>query len=408
MSEILAILSGIHYIGAYRHDQQSGGRTPMGRRAEVNRLQNRVRELRQAAGLSQAELAERAGITRQGVSAIESGQYLPNTVVALRLSAALGCAVEDLFSLGDISRKLRARMGGRNQDWPVGDRRVRLARVGDVVIAEALIGESGLAAADGIAPSTEQSPGEVAVDLLVDPEVIERTVVVLGCDPSLGLLAEHVQRQTRDYRVHWRHAGSLAALQALRDGEAHIAGTHLWDPETGESNLPAIKRELAGRSVAVIALSQWQQGLLVSAGNPRGIRGVLDLARSEVSLVNREPGSGSRSLLDHHLETAGLRPEWITGYDRLRRSHADIAAAVRDGLADAGPGILAAARLYGLDFIPLQEERYDLVVPSEFLSYGPVRSVLETASGDRYRREVETLGGYDPSPAGTVIAEIGP
>jgi putative molybdopterin biosynthesis protein len=381
----------------------------MGRRAAIEDLDNRVRDLRQAAGLSQAELAERAGVTRQAVSAIEAGQYLPNTAVALRLSRALGCAVEDLFRLRDISQKLRVRVSSATGDnvAPVAGGRVQLARVGADVVARALDGPAGFAAAaDGIVESSLSEVGEVEVSLLIDPETVDNSVVVLGCDPSLALLGQHVQRRFPAYRVLWRHAGSLAALRALRRGEAHVAGTHLWDPETGESNLPAVRRELAGMPVLVVALSQWQQGLLVAAGNPKQIRTVADLARVDVSIVNREPGSGSRALLDHQLDAADIPLESVTGYERLRRSHAEVAEAVRHGLADAGPGILATARAYELDFIPLQQERYDLVVPANLAETAPVAALLDTVTAGNYRRELDVLGGYDSAIAGALIATI--
>lgn len=399
----------------------------MGRRTGSDDLQSCLRRLRSDAGLSQGELARRAGITRQAVSAIESGSYVPNTAVALRLSRALGRQVEDLFQLSDISRKLRASAAATSAEWghppstgagaaPANpsdlasddaEHRVQLARVGDQLIARSMTGSDRFVAADGVGRFVDREPGILDIDLLVEPELSERSVMLLGCDPSLGLLAEHVHRQAGDTRVLWRHAGSVEALRALRAGEAHIAGTHLWDPETGESNLPVIRRELAGVPVVVIALSQWQQGLMIPRGNPKGIRSIVDLARTDVSIVNREPGSGSRALLDHHLTEAGVKPNRVSGYQRLRRSHADIAASVRDGLADAGPGILASARAAGLGFIPLQEERYDLVIPAAFLDHRPVRAVLETLAERGYRREIETLGGYDSAITGTTIAELG-
>ena len=405
----------------------------MGRRTGADELESRVRELRVATGLSQGELANRVGITRQAIGAIESGSYVPNTAVSLRLSRALGYSVEDLFSISDISQKLQARVGSLTGEWdeltgglasggvgqdallspesenvpPAPGYRVQLARVGDELVASVMQGSDRFSPADGIGRPVDQEPGQIEVELLVETGVPERSVVLLGCDPSLGLLAEHVHRATREARIIWRHAGSVAALRALKAGEAHIAGTHLWDPETGESNLPVIRRELAGMPVLVVALSQWQQGLMVPRGNPKGIRSITDLARSDISIVNREPGSGSRVLLDHHLLQADLPPELVSGYERLRRSHADVAAAVRDGLADAGPGILASARASGLDFIPLQEERYDLVVPAAFIDDRPVRMLLDTLTAHGYRREIDTLGGYDSSITGTTIAELG-
>lgn len=391
---------------------------------ETDELESRVRELRLAAGLSQADLASRVGITRQAIGGIESGSYVPNTAVALRLARALACTVEDLFRIHDISPKLSVRLvsttgvreasssendlDGRpefsSEDHPV---RVNLARVGDDIVASQLQGPESFRAADAVGVLSEQVAGRIDVDLLVGPERFDRSVLLLGCDPSLGILADHVHRSDGDVRVVWRHAGSVSALRALRNGESHVAGTHLWDPESGESNLPVIRKELAGMPVVVIALSQWQQGLMIRPGNPKQIRSIADLARDDVSMVNREPGSGSRVLFDHHLIQAGLIPELVVGYDRLRRTHEGIAAAVRDGLADTGPGILASARANGLEFIPLQDERYDLVIPATFLDHRPVQLLVQTLTGAGYRREIETLGGYDSSITGTMIAETG-
>lgn len=415
-------MSGIQYtevIESFRTNHWKG--PSVGRRVETDKLESRVRELRLAVGLSQAELARRAGITRQAIGGIESGSYVPNTAVALRLARALGCSVEDLFRIHDISLKLSARListndvddassiaGADHSGTGGADRkRLSLARVGEDIVACPLSGPESFRAADGIGSVSKQRPGYLDIDLLIEPETVDRSVLLLGCDPSLGLLADHVHRVSYDTRVIWHHAGSVAALRALRNGEAHVAGTHLWDPETGESNLPVIRRELSGLPVVVIALSEWQQGLMLRPGNPKQLRTIADLARPDVSIVNREPGSGSRVLLDHHLAEAGLTPDQISGYDRVRRTHEAVAAAVRDGLADAGPGILASARANGLEFLPLQEERYDLVIPASFMDYRPVQALLETVTGAGYRREIETLGGYDSSITGTLIAETG-
>lgn len=394
----------------------------MGRRVAVETVESRVRSRRVAAGLSQQGLASLAGLTRQAVSAIESGQYVPNTVVALRLARALGCTVEDLFQVPEEPSRVDAELVG---SVPAGETaaaeplRVQLARVGGRVVARGLTGVSGtLTAADGLvtspptrtrAPVRRDGPGSrpsVAVDLLVDPRVIENTVVVLGCDPALALLGAHLSRRHPALRLVWAHAGSLAALRALARGEAHAAGTHLRDPETGEYNLPYVRRELRGRHVHVVTLSQWQQGLIVAPGNPRGIRGVADLGRPDVTIVNREPGSGSRALLETMLREAGIDPARVPGYGREVASHLAVAETVAAGVADAGPGILAAARAFGLDFIPLQEERFDLVLPSEHLDAPPVQALLEVAVSPAYRAEVESLGGYDISRAGTIVAAL--
>lgn len=392
----------------------------MGRRVALDAIDTQLRRRRVAAGVSQHELAIRSGLTRQAISAIEAGHYVPNTAVALRLARALACTVEDIFQVPETRPRLTAELvatdgpvsswGEASRETPLVDAdapiRVALARVGARVLARPLSGAAGAqTAADGLATPAPAAPS-VDVDLLVDPWVIERTVVVLGCDPALALLGAHLARRYPALRLIWAQSGSLAALRALARGEGHAAGSHLRDPDTGEFNLPYVRRELAGRRVYVVTLSRWQQGLIVAAGNPKGINGPADLARPDVAVVNREPGSGGRTLLDAGLRAAGIEPWQVRGYARERASHFAVAEAVASGLADAGPGILAAARACDLSFIPLQEERYDLVIPAEHLEAAPVQALLEIAVRPGFRAEVEALGGYDSSEAGRLVAAI--
>jgi molybdate-binding protein len=287
-----------------------------------------------------------------------------------------------------------------------------VARVGTRLLAHPLTGAlAAFTAADGLlAPAATDAPGadrRVDVELLVDTQVPENTVVVLGCDPALALLGAHLTRRYAMLRLVWVPRSSLTALRMLGRGEAHAAGTHLWDPESGESNMPYVRRELAGHRLVVVTLSQWQQGLIVARGNPKGIAGSADLARPEVTLVNRDMGSGSRMLLDMWLREAGIAPHWVSGYGREVLSHLAVAEAVASGGADVGPGILAVAQALGLDFIPLQEERYDLVIPMEFVPTTPIQALLDVVTSLRFRAELEALGGYDGSRAGTVVAELG-
>jgi putative molybdopterin biosynthesis protein len=214
---------------------------------------------------------------------------------------------------------------------------------------------------------------------------------------------------TRRYpalRLVWVHRSSLAALQMLGRGEAHAAGTHLWDPESGEHNVPYVRRELSGRRLVIVTLSEWQQGLIVPRGNPKGISGAAELERPDITIVNREPGAGSRMLLDAWLRDAGVAPTAVRGYTSEVASHLAVAEAVASGAANTGPGILAVARALGLDFMPLQEERYDLVIPFEFLDTPPVQALVEVAVSAPFQDELEALGGYDGSQAGTVVAEL--
>ena len=382
-------------------------------REHASPIENRIRSRRQAAGLSQQELARRSGMTRQAMNAIEAGHYVPSTLVAMRLAKALGCRVEDLFSLTEASRQMEAEWLGGPAAADVNRTRIQLARVGSRLLARPLTGAGAFTAADGLTLGVERPPKSrkmahprLTVGLWVDAELPERTAVVLGCDPSLALLGAHMTRRYPAYRLIWVESTSLAALRLLGCGEAHAAGTHLWDPDTGESNIPYVRRELSGRRLVIVTLSEWQQGLIVARGNPKGISGPAELARPDITMVNREVGAGSRTLLDRWLQDAGLATTHVSGYRHEVSSHLDVAAAVAHGQADAGPGIMAVARALGLDFLPLQEERYDLVIPLEFLNAPAVQAMLDVVVSRPFQEELAALGGYDSSKAGTVVAEL--
>lgn len=385
----------------------------MAQRSSTSAVENRIRSRRQAAGLSQQELARRCGLTRQAVNAIEAGHYVPSTLVALRLAVTLGCRVEELFRLTDERRRVEAEWLGAPWTGDVGRTRVQLARVGDRLFAHPLTAATAFTAADGLTTPVERAPRSrkvaqpwVTIDLWVDAELPDRTVVVLGCDPALALLGAHLTRRYPAFRLIWVHSSSLTALRLLRRGEAHAAGTHLWDQQSGEYNVPYVRRELSGRRLVIVTLSEWQQGLIVARGNPKRISGPADLARPDITMVNREPGAGSRTSLDLWLQGAGVAATRVNGYSREVLSHLEIAETVGRGLADVGPGIMAVAQALGLDFLPVQEERYDLVIPLEFLNAPAIQAVLDIAVSRPFQEELEALGGYDSSRAGTVVAEL--
>jgi molybdate-binding protein len=352
-------------------------------------------------------------MTRQAMNAIEAGHYVPSTLVAMRLAKALGCRVEDLFHLSEAPRQLEAEWLGGPSTADADLTRIQLARVGSRVFARPLIGAGTFTAADGLtmaAAREGQTPTAshpwVSVELWVDTDLLERTVVVLGCDPALALLGAHVTRRYPAYRLLWVERSSLAALRLLGCGEAHAAGTHLWDPDAGEYNIPYVRRELSGRRLVIVTLSEWQQGLIVARGNPKGLSGPAELARPDLTLVNRELGAGSRTLLDLWLKDAGVVPTQVHGYGHEVSSHLEVAAAVARGQADVGPGIMAVARALGLDFLPRQDERYDLVIPLEFLNTPAVQAMLDVVVSRPFQEELAALGGYDSSKAGTVVAEL--
>jgi putative molybdopterin biosynthesis protein len=385
----------------------------MAQHSSASPVENRIRSRRQAAGLSQQELARRCGMTRQAVNAIEAGHYIPSTLVALRLSMTLGCRVEELFRLTGDRTRVEAEWVGEASSAQVSHTRVQLARVGDRLLARPLTGAAAFTAADGLTVPVQRASRSkkvtqpwVTIDLWVDTELADRTAVVLGCDPALALLAAHLARRYPAFRLIWVHSSSLAALRLLGRGQAHAAGTHLWDQESGEYNVPYVRRELPGRRLVIVTLSEWQQGLIVARGNPKGISAPAELERPDITMVNRELGAGSRTLLDLWLQGAGVSATQVNGYGREVSSHLEVAEAVAHGLADVGPGIMAVARALGLDFIPVQEERYDLVIPLEFLNATAVQAVLEIAVSRPFQEELEALGGYDSSRAGTVVAEL--
>ncbi|GBD17345.1 hypothetical protein HRbin26_02265 [bacterium HR26] len=376
----------------------------MGRQADTLPLRVRVRERRLALGLSQQELAGRAGLSRQALIAIEAGRLVPSVAVALRLARALRCRVDDLFALPEVHLTVEAELGGGAPASLEPPFRVWLARVGPRLLAWPLAGAASDEQADGIARE-RRGERRLAVELMSDPAEPERSLVIAGCDPALAVLGSHLRRASRVVRAVWLPQSSLQALRALARGEVHIAGTHLWDPATSEYNLPAVRRELAGRPVAVVTLSRWVEGLLLAPGNPKGIRELGDLARPDVHIVNRETGSGSRLVFDELLRRAGVEPAALRGYEREVRGHRALAEVIASGLADAGPGVWPVARSYGLDFLPLMEERYDLVIPAELLDLPAVRDLLALATSLPFRRELEA-GGYDVANAGMVVARI--
>jgi len=198
----------------------------------------------------------------------------------------------------------------------------------------------------------------------------------------------------------------MGGLIALKRGEAHVAGTHLLDEETGEYNISFVKRFLSDKGVLLINLVYREQGLLVPKGNPKNIRGFEDLAKGNVAFVNRQSGAGTRLLTDKCLRELGINPADVKGYDREEYTHMGVASAVLTGVADTGLAILASARALGLDFIPVAKERYDLAIPKEFLNIDMIVHLLKIIRGDNeFRETVAGLGGYDISDMGKVMYE---
>ena len=365
-----------------------------------------LRARRELLRLRPGELAARAGITRQALHAAETGASVPNTLVALRLARALECRVEDLFRLPE--QTVQAVPQGGDQSLAAGTR-VQLAQVsvhsGETApwMAFPLSGQSGWGqVADGVLLGHKEG-GLADVELFADLTLARRSAVLVGCDPSLGLAATYVARHSPDLRVLWRSASSLDALRALARGEAHAAGIHLWEASTGISNLGAVERELPGQKAHLYTLWAWEQGLMVAHGNPLGMVGPQSLLLPGTRLVNREAGAGSRALLDAWLAGLGVtvaQRQRLSGYRDEAGSHLEAAGRVAAGLADAAPGPRSAARALGLDFVSVQTERFDLVVPDPHLTHPAVAALIMVARQQPFRAELSSLGGYDPAHAG--------
>ena len=314
-----------------------------------------------------------------------------------------------------ITRKVLSAMG---QDEYV---RVTLGRVADSagherIVATPLSRGAGvimsMVRADGIAHIPRFSEGlnagdPISVELLRPPGVIDQTIVHLGShDLTLDLLADQLRRRRPDRSLSSGNVGSLSGLLALRRGEAHFAGSHLLDEETGEYNLSYIRRYLPDEPVVVLGFVGRTQGLITPRNNPKAISGLHDLTRPDVVFVNRQRGAGTRVLLDYRLQKLGIDSAGIRGYDRVEFTHLAVAAAVASAAADCGLGILAAARALHLDFVPLFEEQYQLIIPRRFYESDLLAPLLEIIRGEGFRQAVSALGGYDVSGMGEVIENI--
>jgi putative molybdopterin biosynthesis protein len=355
-------------------------------------------QVRGRRGMPAAELARLAGVSRQTIYSIESGEYVPNTALALGLARILEVRVEDLFSLEPESppapKPTRAELLKSDSLAVKKGDPVQFCRVGKRSIAVPAGAQPlTLPLADGIV--VNQKARIAQVQLFPDSDDAKR-LLIAGCDPGISLLARHLDLVIAP-------STSQQALEWLKQGKVHVAGTHLRDSSTGEYNLPAIERMFARGSVKVVTFAIWEQGLVVESGNPKNIRGVEDLARKNVRIMNREKGAGSRGLLDEQLERAGINPQNVRGYDRVAAGHLPAALAVSLKEADCCIATRSAARAFGLSFIPLAVERYDLVIRREHARSAAVEAMLDTLNRAAIRRKLEILAGYDTSRTGEVL-----
>jgi len=316
---------------------------------------------------------------------------------------------DDEFCEAIMSRPMHSAMG---VDQFV---RVTLGQVGSKLIATPSGKGAGsvmsMVRADGLLtiPSGSEGIGAgetVRIEMLRSRKEIDSTLVAIGShDNILDLMANFLHRLSPPVRLSSAHVGSMGGIMAIRRGEAHFGGSHLLDEDSGEYNVSFIKRFLSDLPLKLINLCYREQGFIVSKGNPFDIQSFTDIIVKDLSFINRQKGAGTRLLTDKILRDSGLEPEQIAGYNHEEYTHMNVAAAVLSGSVDVGMGIRAAALALELDFVPIAEERYDLIVPTLFLDDARIKAALELMSNDTFRSRIEDLGGYNLRDCGSVMYE---
>ncbi len=361
----------------------------------------RLRLARQARGLSQQQLAGMAAVTRQAVSAVESGHSDPSLRVALALSRALGMTVEELFGPGDpvdpVLAQPVAPVGGEGS-------RVVLATVADTFVALPLRGDTvdraGFGPAGGLVvgnpwppADARRPPDPVPVRPIAPPR---STLVVAGCDPALPLLETPLARLDPPVGFAWWPCGNAEALRLAAAGLVHVAGVH----QPGDPDRMGDAGDAAGipGGAEMVGFASWREGLVVRPGTQ--VTGLGDVARQGLRLVNREPGAQARTLLDRERLRLRLDPAELPGYHSHAAGHLQVAGAVAGRLADAGVSSEPAALAYGLDFIPLAEERFALVLPAKHAASREVQALLKVLASPWLLAQLAGLAGYDPSSCG--------
>jgi putative molybdopterin biosynthesis protein len=345
----------------------------------------RLRLARQARGLSQQQLAGMAAVTRQAVSAVESGHSDPSLRVALALARALGLTVEELFGPGDPADPVLAQPVA-----PVGGEgsRVALATVGDTFVALPLradtLARAGFGPAGGLVVGRESHGDLIAVRPIAPPRP---TLVVAGCDPALPLLETPLALLDPPLGFTWWPCGNGEALRLAAAGLVHAAGVHQGGDET----------ELPDRA-ELVGFTCWREGLVFRPATP--ITGLDDAVRRGLRLVNREPGAQARTLLDREFARLGLDPAGLPGYDSQAAGHLQVAAAVAGRLADVGVASEPAALAYGLNIIPLADERFDLVLPAKHIASREVQGLLRVLTSPWLLAQLASLPGYDAARCG--------
>lgn len=372
----------------------------------VTRVENRLGQIRKSRGVGASDLARRVGVSRQTIHAIEAGTYVPNTEVALNLARELEVTVDELFALQDASAKSPEALTAEvlSSEPATQGRPVRICQINSRWVSVPVSASPYyMPEADGVIKRAGRTIGRADLIVFAKEEAAQKRLVLAGCDPATGLLSRMVEK-TSGVEIVSAAAASKLALTWLKEGKVHIAGSHLEDVKSGEFNLPYIRKLFPDGDFSVVTFARWEEGLVVAAGNPKKLRTVDDLARKNIKFVNREPGSGSRALLDQLLEKAGMDASNIPGYDQVAFGHLAAAYRVVSKDADVCLATRSAAQAFGLDFLPLHSERYDLVMRKRTTDLPAVKAFLDVLQRAALRRKLEVLAGYDTSQMGTMIA----
>ena len=291
--------------------------------------------------------------------------------------------------------------------------RLSIGKVGDKYVATPLARGAGcittMSRAQGvgrISPNAEgiEQHATITSELLVPEKRLDDVLVTVGShDNTLDILSDELMGLEHPVRLASSHVGSMGGLLAIKSGSCHIAGAHLFDPETNDYNFPFINKYLPDTDVTLVNLAIRHQGFIVPKGNPKQIASIEDIADGSLRFLNRQRGAGTRILFDYHLKHAGIAPTAVTGYDKEEFTHMAVAVNVLTGAADTGLGIYAAAKALDLDFVPLARERYDLVIPTAFLETPQVKAVLNLLNSPTFKARIETLGGYETPLTGTIM-----
>jgi putative molybdopterin biosynthesis protein len=291
--------------------------------------------------------------------------------------------------------------------------RVKLGKVGDRIVATPLPRGAGtitsLSEADGIIRIPNQVEGIndneiVSAELLRSLPAIRRTIVIVGShDNSLDVLENQLKASHSELTLSSSHVGSMGGLMAIKRGVCHLAGTHLLDTQDGSYNISYLAKYLPDTAVKLVHLVQRDQGLIIAPGNHRGIKGIEDLGRKDLTFINRQVGSGTRILLDYKLKQLNIKASAINGYQNEEFTHMAVAVSVLSGAADTGLGIYAAAKALNLQFIPVVTEQYDLAIPLEYFETMPIQILLEIINSQKFKQQVQALGGYSTKNTGKVI-----